>query len=492
MSFVGSTVGNTKVLFDRILRLTFTGPNGSYVLEYAPRDNPDLCPAVSVTCKDIINPLNKTKLSAYGYTADITIYNPEDALYNLLVKHSKWSIDYAKAESVSEDTLRNYYANRLKVRIEAGYWNSDDNASDHREYKTIFYGYVNSSSDYRQGVDEVLQMGCFAFDTSVLKSTAAKTKELLFRKNRKTTDDRISTQMSNQKKAVSRAKNVSGRSSYTYMEHAKKLYAILHDYINIENYDKLSPTLKAHIPITEMGKQVHIINKNDREVLDWIVVRAVKGRSSEEEDTELYGELGTRSSIDVQWFNSSELTYEGVMRDFCTYGDLRLDYVAFSREDGIVEIRFWRVGESSRVYSYANAPKDSITITNYQNLIEAPSMSAAGALNIKMIFNPDCVPAKCIALRWDKSAEANSVYAQVKRFQVKATSLTNYMATQQVGAKSISVAAQRRAGNSQETQGYIYNTYFPMQEVVHTLETRGNNWYTSVKTIPRQNGLCVK
>ena len=105
-----------------------------------------------------------------------------------------------------------------------------------------------------------------------------------------------------------------------------------------------------------------------------------------------------------------------------------------------------------------------------------------------MFFNPDCAPEKRIALVLDETKEGYDKAALSFTSDVGA-----YAASVQLdraaSLNALQVGRNKRGVATVVNRGYLYNTGFPISRLTHSLATHGNNWYTTVQTIPMGVGI---
>lgn len=522
-------VGDTVVNFDRIMRITLWYAGGMHtetvdgkvvpvtyvvgegentdvktvVLEYAPMANvsayydkegnklkssvdnsivktasgASLCPMMEVEINDIINPQKKNGLP--GFTAKITITNPDEYSRRIIAQHRSWTLDFVenprkfeealqgsdkKELAEAQDALKKYYNSRVRVRVEAGYWRSEntDSNAEKRDYRTIFEGYVNSSSYFRKGIDDKLLLLCHNFDTTAMSTDAVLA--AIGRGNR--SSDKLK-----QFETLSRSHQLlrTGAGVKNWDEMAKKL---------IRNFAQTAPE--------KQGTSVYsmVVDWAKRKKNDWYQVLYIKGKNKKTEPYEQLKEKALNTKVN-RFYSVGPLLYDDLGM-LSTYGGMNVDFeIDENFAPGKLTVFFWPKGDGIR-FTRANGAE--IQIVNHQNLIEAPTVAGSGALTIKMFFNPDCAPEKRIALVLDETKEGYDKAALSFTSDVGA-----YAASVQLdraaSLNALQVGRNKRGAATVVNRGYLYNTGFPISRLTHSLATHGNNWYTTVQTIPMGVGI---
>lgn len=495
-------VQGIDVNFDRIMRITFwygAGTTGAetVVMEYAPRDNEAYCPNMKVSIKDILNPTSKNGLP--GYTAEITIVNPHPDVLRILANHVTWLLDYngeadklknetrkasgtpAEQQAQSTTNLLDFYASRVRVRVEAGYWNEGK-----RDYTLIFEGYVNSNSWYRKGVDNILVLAAYNIDIMQMSANAIKDVGDLQKLTTETARRHASDSLREREKR-------SGKGTASWLDMARKLV------LNFSTHRPNPAYVTGETPV--IVAPYLEVKPAERKDPFWYKIKVIyTPREKDKFNEPLWQKLfGT----DVDKFYTTAGSLDNMLWDLCTYKNVNVNYeIDDTWEQGIRTLFVYPRGAE---IAYVDGNSADIQIINYQNLLEAPAAEASGALNIKMLFNPVCKPGKSIALILDKSKGSSSGMAADAAVTSAGVGLndgvsfsggaTPYTPTIQ-GASSVTIYSEELQAFNDErieadkvTRGYLFNTGFPILEATHTLETRGKTWMTNIKTIPMNVGI---
>lgn len=502
-------VNNVPVNFDRIMRITLYYGNTpaqttsatdegfneenptTVILEYAPLDNAAFCPDLEVSVLDITNPGNKNERS--GFTAKVTIKNPDEATRRIISNHLTYTIDFTEGgksdkELLSStsavdqksytDALTQYYNSRVRIKIEAGYWRSEraNTALDCRDYSTIFEGYINSNAFYRKGIDDYMILACHNLDLSGLTESAIRQTQGL------ADTIRINYQKFFEMAEEERNKR-SGKDSITWANTAQKL---------IRNFSQTRPTKNfSSTPVQPW----------DRVRTDWYGMRCINGPNDKDTiNLKLEDKL---NKLNTSSFYTLSQNLYNMLSELCTYKDANVNFeIDDTYKPGVRMLFVWPLGEEIRFTKGSDA---QIQIVNYQNLLEAPSAEISGALNIKMLFNPTCKPQRAISLILtdDYGSDTALGVSSVRKGKSIPTmsfqgNINYYTGTQQgaynqaVHALQVGAVNQGLLKENALTRGYLFNTGFPIERVTHNLATRGNKWETIVKTIPAEVGISTR
>ena len=495
-------VQGIDVNFDRIMRITFwygvgTSSAETVVMEYAPRDNEAYCPNMKVNVKDILNPTSKNGLP--GYTAEITIVNPHPDVLRILANHITWILDYTGyADKLKNETRKptgttqdqrlqsatnmlDFYNSRVRVRVEAGYWNEG-----RRDYTLIFEGYVNSNSWYRKGTDNILVLAAYNIDITQMSANAIKDVGDL---------NKLTTASAQQfaARSLKESEKRSGKGTASWLDLAKKL---------VVNFSNNRPNPAYAIGESPVVVPPYLqVTEGDRANPTWYKVKPIfTPRKKEEFNEELWYKLfGTNSES----FYTTAGSLDNMLWELCSYKNVGVNYeIDDNWEQGVRTLFVYPRGKE---IEYTQGSEADIQIINYQNLLEAPAATADGSLNIKMLFNPVCKPGKSLALIVDRAkgdvqgmaADSAVTSAGVGLNDgISFAGSPNAFTPTLQGAHSINVYSEELQAYNKErisadkvTRGYLFNTGFPIIEATHTLETRGNTWTTAVKTIPVNVGI---
>lgn len=491
-------VKGINVNFDRIMRVTFwygatAGGAETVISEFAPLDNEAYCADMKVTVTDIINPTIKNGLP--GFTAQITITNPHPSILRILANHVTWMLDYTKAAdptrkligtptekaAQSNQNLLDYYSSRVKVRVEAGYWNDGK-----RDYNLIFEGYVNSNSWYRKGTDNILVLAAYNIDITQLSANAIKDVGVLG------TNVKENVLAYAQESLKEREKR-SGQNTAGWMAMARKLVLGF-------SVDRPNPAYAPGSTVGPNAPYIQVTNA-DRNNPNWYKIKPIyTPRRKSEENLPLWHKL---QALKVDRFYTTAGNLDTMISELANFNGADVNFEIDDRwEQGIRTLFVWPRGAEIKPTKGEDA---EIQIINYQNILEAPAITADGSLNVKMFFNAACRPGLALSLMLTEKQgslsgqSGDSAVIQAGRGLNDTLSFSGapnpyYPATQ--GAQSLSLYSQELEAVNQErlkqdsvTRGYMFNTGFPMREITHTLATRGNDWMTTVKTIPMNVGL---
>lgn len=492
-------INNIDFNFNRMLKVELINPGArdnrsvACTIEYCPYKDEYRCPRLEVTVTDLPS-ADSNNLP--GYTADVKIYNPNSEVLDLIAHNSEWLIterDTSKYSNASEEkkelittnNLQDYYRKRLQMRIYAGYWATDTKDAN---YKIIFNGYVNGSSLTHKGTDDILTIGAHDINVDRMDVNAVTA-------------------------SISKAVGV---------EYEEKWKLKNRDwYGGAETWDL---TFKKYVRFFEQEKLVDgkIIPTEfaDSGKNDWFRVLYVKSvkdylnARSENFATNDYIAYWLKSNLATATNPFEEGAY-GVMTSFytdghslpvmldqlCAVDGLKLGWKRFILGEEKLTYIVYPLGEGIK---FGPIEKGDIIIYNYQNLLSAPSVNGAGCLDIKMMFNPECIPWKRIALQLDETLGKTHGVADVSSFEThinvdghmlgvmdSSAGLNNTVAMNQLTG-SQAVAAQRKVKENGKADGYMFNTGFPITKVVHRLTTHESAWQTQVLTVPMIRGIDME
>lgn len=510
-------INGVDVNFDRIMRVTLwygQAPEDStsnntvapqtVIIEYAPLDNAIYCPNIEAKITDITNPNNKNGQA--GFTAEVKIINPDDAVQRIIANHINWVIDGSTFEnfkqqlmaddgtnpdSETNDLLTKYYENRVNIRIEAGYWekggkiiyDKDGNVvgDTRRAYTLLFSGVVNSSVFYRQNVDNIMILECQNWDYNQINLNAIKKSLGITEAVNNNAETYIQMALEEQKKR-------NGSDAFTWDLMAQKLIRNFSVSRPDPSY-KTGSTVKNYTP----GR---IVTSADRKRTDWYGVKYIyTPRNKNKANEELRYKL---QHLDTTRFYTVATTLTDMLYELSCWKDANVNFMIDDEYMKGRRILFvWPRGEEIK---FTNAKDADVQIINYQNLLESPSVTGSGSLNIRMMLNPDCKPQKSLALRLDDSFgtdQATGDSSVIKANQGLRESLSfagnpsPYVATIQ-GAYALSIYTQQLGRDDVQNKGYLFNTGFPILRCIHTIATRSNKWETLVQTIPMATGLLIE
>lgn len=505
-------VDNVAVNFDRILRITlWTGdaPGRStstvggtteavgfnettpqtVVLEYAPLDNAAFCPNIEVTTVDIWNPGNKNNQP--GFTAKVTITNPDNVTRRIIANHITYPIDYTKNNKAIKDVLASedpedaaegnkaiidYYNSRVKIRIEAGYWRSEraNTAAGCRDYTTIFEGWVNSNAWYRKGIDDIAVLACHNLDLTGMTDNAIRKLYGLEEQIKLNAEAYIRLSYEEQAK-----RNGSDAVYWSIM--AQKL---------VRNFSQTRPTKDS---------QIVPVQPWDRVKTDWYGIRFIY-TPNDKETFNLPLEKRLNELVVNKFYTTAPNLYN-MLSELCSYKGANVNFlIDDTYRPGRRMLFIYPLGSSAQ---FTKSGEAKIRIINYQNLLEAPAVEASGSLNVKMFFNPQCKPQLGLelVLTDEYGSDTSTGTSAVRKAQNLPTTsfqgdINPYIGLQQgsyhMGVHGLQIGAVNAEKLKKDalTRGYLFNTGFPIERVTHNLATRGNKWETIVKTIPAETGVA--
>lgn len=497
------TLKDQNFNFDRVMKLTFYGLDknapSAVTYEFAPLSDERKTPRLEAVINDIVHG-NKIA-NRPGYTAEITVYNPGDSLSTILAYNTKFTQDYVEKDTQNwqkqlagnqkqaNEVLEKYYRNRIRVKVECGYWNHEGGFAD---YKTMFDGYINSYVNYLKGNDMIAKFYCHDYDASALdKQTFVKSLGGEIDKKALESDMEKQIQDSIQKSGK-------GKTWHMMFGNLVRLYQeIKPKKQTIEETFSLAPgTLIQQNPEMSTGI-MEPVTEDDRNNTDWFTILYVMGPNKKDKpDYILENRL---SRMDVSSFTTSASFLENMLNDLVCYQNADVEWeVDYEYTPGRVTFFVWPTGEGNRTVTAGSA---DIRIVNYQNVLESPTVSSNGSLQIKMFLNPECIPGKSIGLFLDRGIGAETTTGDALVVQAGAGlnevlapggNISPYAGAQILGAKTSAVYTLNQADEFATNNGYMFNLGFPIIQAKHEVSTHGKEWYTTVKTIPCYSGLNLK
>lgn len=471
-------IGNDGVVYNmnRMMRITVSVGKKTEVVEYCPQADTRLNARIEATIKFL--PISGTASTRTGWVAKATIYNPSKTLVSLIQK-PVWSIDdYYAAHQ--ED----YYSAGGVMEIEAGYWNEkSDGAKSQKEradigrggYKSLITGYINTSSYYRRGTDNILEIWCFD------KSSKANDD---FNKQVKSTK---ATMPGYQQEVVNERKKPGRR-----VDKNENWYDAIKNVIN-EIATEKSPTVPGKLfrdlgVIVESDEEQRSIisqlrtseDKLTRRDFETIYIHPPKG--SPEDGYEPYPEFQNKMHSELVGRNLSingnniytaveqlEQAYPGGLRIWFNYNH--------QEPDGVTKYYIWEPGNVSGNVSFDALEEGGVVeIYNFQNMLETPSIDGAGNFTMKMLFNPKIVKNAFVRLRWDERLRFDNMISGYTQGVASTANLSAFYPSLRGGLYNIQTRAVANA------DGNIFNAKFRVGYVTHTLSTHKNVWQTEVKT----------
>lgn len=493
-------IGKDYYNFGRCVKITFS--NG-YSLEHAPELNRDKFVAMDISVSDRPSASAKDKP---GFQGNVTIFNPSKELLHTISGGATWIQQYIKdngSEAENYSLTKDFYRSRLVVTVEAGYV-VDEGKNKKANYSTILKGYVMGSSLSHKGTDDVLSIGIY--DIDIMNEPAN------IEKNYK-------------KKTIADYVNESG-----FGDFADTWYKTLVKYIQLYETKRIpsrtdipnirrqmtyeiSPAqTQENFPLSVDTSRTSYetlpyidVSSTDRKKTDWFEIKFVQSLSdylvakrAGKDLVSARGIVDVDLEIDCKNLKMPNGSLSGanlaqmldglcaVEGDLGWYRDVSTD---MSRNTYVI----YRM---SKQKSFVRGENAAIRIWNYQNLLESPSVDGAGCLTIKMIFNPECICLKTIALMLDtnlKTAVTRDISelttGLLGSMATQTSGLSNYGNTQITGANA--VAALRKEVSDATKKGYLFNTGFPIIKVEHRLSTYGKDWTTTVKTTPAIGGFRI-
>lgn len=487
-------IGDVDFNFGRMLKIELINPGErdnrsvACTIEYCPYDSPDKCPRLEAKVTDLPS-ADANDLP--GYTAEVKIYNPNRDILKLIAENSKWLLfseksDYNKSsptkkKTITTNNLQNYYRQRLQMRIYAGYW--DDNVKT-AGYQEIFSGYINGSALAHKGTDDILTLGAHDINVNrmdVNAITASITEAVGFEHEQEW-----------------RIKNKDWYKGAASWDLTFKKYVRFFEREKKVN-GKIVPTVFSDSGKTDWFRVIYV-----KSVKDYLNARAANFPNTNYLSNGLKVHLsdtpntyGPGNNGNMKDFYTTGRGLPEMLNQLCAVDGLKLGWKRYILGENKLTYIVYQLGDGVK---FGPIEKGDIVIYNYQNLLGTPSVNGAGCLDIKMLFNPACIPWRRIALSLDENIGRTEGVADIKSFEshikyngqtvgvMDASSLSQTAATNQITG-ALSVAAQRKTLEDGTQDGYMYNTGFPITKVVHTLTTHDDNWMTQVSTVPMIRGV---
>lgn len=488
--------------FGRCMRVTIYHGKTQAIMEFCPMEDSQKCPRMEATINDIAQPNQNT--GQPGFTAEIKLFNPDSAVTTLLADHQQFLLDYTKSNYAEVrftkindgqiKELQQYYDDRARARVECGYWVSANGESDkdgkgvngHADYHVLFEGYINSSLEYLQGNDIILQLYCHDFDAGSISNKAVLDSIGISY----TSADMEKWQNLSKKDREKR----SGEGEPSWHTLAGKL---------CRNF---LPNRRVQYPqITgEPLYATRMVTEEERERNDWYAIRYIH---TPQRKDEVNIELETRMTsrvIDVSNFMTNASDFNGIFNQLCNYGKANVGYlVDLDYDQNKVIVWVFPVGSGYKPSGDKRGQigdRGEIEIINYQNLLAPPAVSSSGQLTIKMFLNWDAEPLKSIKLTLDDNYGNDSLTGDefyvpkvgrgLREVVMAGGKISPYMATIQ-GARSAAVYALEHGTKFAQEHGYLFNIGFPIIKTKHDVSTHGKEWQTTVITVPKYTGLEV-
>lgn len=486
--------------FNRMLKVELINPghrdNSSLAcaIEYCPYKNEALCPRLEVKVTDIPT-ADQNDLP--GYSAEVKIYNPNKEILDLIVNNSKWMIlqedneQYSNSSDtkkmrLTKNNLQNYYNQRLQVKIYAGYYNGTkqvENKTVTVGYSHIFSGYVNGSSLTHNGTDDILTLAAHDIPVDRMDVNAV--------------TNSVSSLLGDSFEMETRKEHSDWNKGAKSWDLTFKKYVRFFEREKLVN-GKLVPTTLADSGSDSWFEVLYVTSVKD-------YLNARSGKVSKESClsnglevnlSQVPNLLGPGVDGDLSDFYANGSSLASMLNQLCCVDGLKLGWTRYTIG---VEKLTYIVYELGTISTHGPVDKGDIQIYNYQNLLAVPSVSSTGSLDIKMLFNPQCVASRRIALVLDESMGKDHGVAGVASFETSVNANGHIVGplNANVGANP-ALAANQLTGTMalaalrEKQDGYMFNTGFPITKVVHNLSTHANNWSTQVNTVPMLRGIDME
>lgn len=469
-------IGTDGVVYNmnRMMRITVSAAGKTETIEYCPQADTRLNARLEAVIKYL--PTVGTSSTRTGWVAKATIYNPPFTLLTLVQK-PVWSIDdyYSKNPNA-------YYNTVGTLQIEAGYWNEKSGIKSKEErlrvgrggYKSLITGYINTSSYYRKGTDNILEIWCFDKSSKANDDFQKQTKSALAKAP------------GYQDKVVQDKKN-----SGTIIAASTNWYEAIKNVINKFATEK-SPTPKA-------WEQFGVVESEETQTSTSVTLRTAADKASAEDFETIY--IYPPADGNPEQGYKEDVTFQGYAHNTAVGKPLSINagniYTAVEEleaafPDGGVEIWFnynhpepdgktkyyiWPTGGDKGSNAGWDAVDEGgvVEIYNFQNMLETPSIDGAGNFTMKMLFNPKIVKNGFVRLRWNERYFENMISGYTQGVQSTA-SLSAFYPSLRGGKYNIQTRAYANS------DGNVFNAKFRVGYVTHTLSTHKNTWQTEVKT----------
>lgn len=484
--------------FGRMLKVELINPGArgntsvACTIEYCPYDAADKCPRIDAKVTD----LPSADSNDYpGYTAEVKIYNPNRKIIELIAQNAKWLLvpdenEYSNAspekkEKITTNDLQNYYSQKLQMRIYAGYWTK---ATKDAGYTEIFCGYINGSSLVHNGTDDILTIG--AHDINVDRMDVNAITESLY----------AAAGIEHEEKW-----KIKNRDWY---KGAASWDLTFKKYIRFFEREKINNGKLVQTTVEDSGSDSWFRVLYVTSVKDYLNARAANFSDQSYLANGLKVHLSSIPNTrgpgldgDMRVFYTNGRNLPSMLNQLCAVDGLKLGWKRFILGENKLTYIVYQLGEGIK---FGPIEKGDIVIYNYQNLLATPSVNGAGCLDVKMLFNPECIPWRRIALQLEPLLGKKQGVADIKSFETAVTvngqivgvmaassSLFSSAPTNQITGTQ-AVAAQNKVEEDGRADGYMFNTGFPITKVVHTLSTHDSAWHTQVTTVPMVRGLDME
>ena len=484
-----------------------------FVIEYNPRKAPYLCPRLEAEITD--TPASQLK-NRPGYEAQLKIYNPNKDLLAVIAS--------GMSHILSSGTVQAYYGRKLRVSIYAGYFskpvtdlsgeqqmpkNKNEpnitvtnavNTQDGATYGSVplFTGYVNNSFFVHKGVDNILTLACHDIDMTANQFNQLKlqAKGNSFTPVYKSSNEDLRLKPQKATFDLCFRWLVTKLAQYCYP-------AKYHVDMGSTNPDLLVPVPEADRGLTHTSWFDVIYVKSLSAYKETVAAGYGLDAVSRDPDLERVAtDPSVVNKIHVDGFSTLASREPDALNDLCATDGRRLGYYKDDEHFGRSVYVVFRLGNQHQ--SVPLKTRGIVKIINFQNLLETPTVSASGSLNIKMWFNRECEVWKHIALVLDSdyagSVEKTGVlninnlnfgtndYNNQLIVPLGGTASNAAVATTQLST-SMAVSAVAHYQQLAAKNGYLFNVGFLMTKVVHKLTTHGKDWTTVVQTVPQLAGV---
>lgn len=473
--------------FDRCMKFVFTGPKitttdaegtvsrGQLTVEYCPRKDERLCPHLEADIKDMPSPNTKDKP---GYSGVLKIFNPGKDIVQMVAQSVTWFAEYTTnangeptANARSDASVKKYYANKMRVKVYAGYYDEDMGDGDYGN-APIMDGYVNNTYYYRKGTDNILVLYCHDVDM-----TQASSKILGYGEMTAKEEDKLEEYLS--------YSDERRKGKATFDATFKNL---------VNNFEK---ELRPLLPISEWFRVIYVRSPEEY----YYNAKENPNVGVSVEDPRLAAVC--RDTLNTTAFYTNADKISGMLNDLCNYQGLnlgwQLDKTYASKPTYIVYTKESAVKVKT---NYKLNDKGVVTIWNFQNLLEQPVIDGTGSLSVKMFFNRRCAPWAYIALRVTTDLELDEGFATINQMGLflQGSKLVGGFAGQAQNpavsttqlSGSTGVAASLGNKGRALDYGYLYNNSYLIVSTNHKLNTHGNDWMTYVKTVPLVRGTLAR
>ena len=473
-------INDEDFFFDRCLKFVFTGPNltktdesgqitnAPLTIEYCPRKDERLCPHLEADIKDMPSPNEKDRP---GYSGVLKIYNPGQEIIQMVAKSVTWFYDFTNknngepASSKSSDaSVRRYYANKMRVKVYAGYYDESIKDGDYGN-APILDGYVNNTYYFRQGTDDVLTIYCHDVDMTQASAKANSYGELFAK-----TDGAVDSYLEQM--------DEKRRGKATFDSTFKNL---------VDHFETILPHATDNRP-----KYRVLYVRSPQEY--YYNIKQNPGTGSSVEDTNLAAVCRDATITSSFYTNAERL--DTMLNELCNYAAINLDWELDVRYASTPTYIVYRKEEAVKIAKLKD--KGIVTIINFQNLMEQPVIDGTGSLTMKMFFNRRCAPWAYIQLVFTGAEKLGEGVAKLQNTGL--LTIDNKLIGGFAGqAQNPAIATTQLSGstgvagvlNNQArglAYGYLYNNPFLIVTTNHKLNTHGNDWVTLIKTTPLIRG----